>query len=171
MKLYSSRLNIYLISFSMIYFRLVRNTFMTFKACFFLQIILKTIKKNYYNDNISLCVYEFIQKFASDTAKTQRTVKKVVSYLPKQVYLEATYFYVLLFARFFLLLACQFFVRFSLLFVRYLFRFSHCSLLSACCLLRFAYYSFMILSLSRKNKLPYFFFLFIFFVIKGTFSG
>ena len=138
MKLYSSRLNIYLISFSMIYFRLVRNTFMTFKACFFLQIILKTIKKNYYNDNISLCVYEFIQKFASDTAKTQRTVKKVVSYLPKQVYLEATYFYVLLFARFFLLLACQFFVRYPL-------RFSRGSLLPACCLLLFAYYSVMIL--------------------------
>lgn len=142
----------------MIYFGLVRNTFMTFEACVFLQIILKTIKKNYQNDNISLRVYEFIQKIANDTAETQRTVKKVVSYLPKQVCLEATYFYVLLFVRFFLLLACQFFVRFSLLFVRYPFRFSRCSLLSACCLLRFAYYSFMILSLSRKNKLSYFFF-------------
>ena len=38
---------IYLISFSMIYFGLVRNTFMTFEACVLLQIILKTIKKNY----------------------------------------------------------------------------------------------------------------------------
>ena len=31
----------------MIYFGLVRNTFMTFEACVLLQIILKTIKKNY----------------------------------------------------------------------------------------------------------------------------
>ena len=31
----------------MIYFGLVRNTFMTFEECVFLQIILKTINKNY----------------------------------------------------------------------------------------------------------------------------
>ena len=59
---------------------------MAFKSCVFLQIIIKTIEKNYYNSDISLSVYKFIYKIAkiaNNITKIPRTVKEVASYLQK----------------------------------------------------------------------------------------